>query len=244
MVRVPVSAAYCRRHRLCHHAGNRAALAAAAAMRRRIGRWLLGTCGMVMLWWSAGFIWFQAETHPQPPPPPPHVDGIVALTGGAGRVKQALHVLADGGADKLLITGIGGNADQAALAHAVGMDVSQLSPRITLGHYAASTRGNAIETAAWATQNGVRSLIVVTAAWHMPRALAELRDALPGVELYPLPVAADDPDARHAPQALRVRVEEFTKYLLVVAGLSAWLPRREAAPAPRHEAVTAASGHG
>ena len=180
------------------------------------------------------FPWFQAQAQRLPPPPPPHVDGIVALTGGAGRVQLALHALADGGADKLLVTGIGGNADRAALAHLAGMNLAPLADRITLGHYAASTRGNAVETAAWATQNGIRSLVVVTSALHMPRALVELRDALPEVVLYPLPVEAvvpDDAEGRALALSLRARAEEFTKYLLVVSGLSPWFPHRDAAGA-------------
>ena len=196
---------------------------------RRIGRLLLGATGLAALCWCAGFLWFQAETRRPPPPPPSHVDGIVALTGGAGRVQRALHVLADGRADRLLITGIGGNADMPALAHVAGMDLDHLAPRITLGHYAASTRGNAVETAAWAAQNGIRSLIVVTAAWHMPRALAELQQAMPDMRLYPLPVAPDEADRHAAEPSLRVQAEEYTKYLLVVAGLSPWFPHREAA---------------
>ena len=90
---------------------------------------------------------------------------------------------------------------------------------------------NAVETAAWATQNNIRSLIVVTAGWHMPRALAELRQALPDVRIYPLPVTSEDSDRATRLPSLRVRAEEYTKYLLVMAGLSPWFPHREAAPA-------------
>jgi len=199
---------------------------------RRRPTLLLGLVGaLAVVGWCAGFVWFQAQAQRLPPPPPPHVDGIVALTGGAGRVQLALHALADGGADKLLVTGIGGNADRAALAHLAGMNLAPLADRITLGRYAASTRGNAVETAAWATQNGIRSLVVVTSALHMPRALAELRDALPEVALYPLPVEsvmADDAEARGLVLSLRARAEEYTKYLLVVSGLSPWFPHHDA----------------
>ena len=47
--------------------------------------------------------------------------------------------------------------------------------------YPAWTRGNAAETAEWARAHQVRSLIVVTSAYHMPRALAELGRDLPDV---------------------------------------------------------------
>ena len=57
--------------------------------------------------WVGGFAWFLQATRRPPEPPPPHVDGIVALTGGAGRVELALHLLAKGRADDLLLSGIG-----------------------------------------------------------------------------------------------------------------------------------------
>src|SRR6202012_1249899 len=118
---------------------------------------------------------FVRTTHPPPPAPPNHTDGIVALTGGAGRVELALHLLAGGRADRLLLSGVGGGTRSRPPRHPPGGDVAPLGERITLGRYAASTRGNGVETAAWAEQNRISSLIVVTAAYHMPRALAELR---------------------------------------------------------------------
>jgi uncharacterized SAM-binding protein YcdF (DUF218 family) len=178
--------------------------------------------------WAGGLIWFMHTTQRSPEPPPAHTDGIVALTGGAGRVELALHLLATGRADRLLLSGIGGGTDLATLGRLAGIDTSPLVDRITVGRYAASTRGNGIETAAWAEQNHINSLIVVTAAYHMPRALAELRQGLPDVHLFPLPVGSD---AGHRTGekgvSLRLEAAEYTKYLLTASGLSAWLPHRE-----------------
>jgi uncharacterized SAM-binding protein YcdF (DUF218 family) len=181
--------------------------------------------------WAGGFVWFLHLTTRAGGPPPPHADGIVALTGGPGRVELALHLLAAGHADKLLVTGIGGGTDLGTLGRLAGIDTAPLASRITLGRYAASTRGNGVEAAAWAARTGISSLIVVTAGYHMPRALAELRSALPGVRLYPLPVrpAAGGGTADHRP-GLRLEAEEFTKYVFTLSGLSAWLPRREGGP--------------
>ena len=176
--------------------------------------------------WLCGFIWFMTVTRQPEEPPPAHADGIVALTGGAGRVELALHLLAAGQADKLLVSGIGGGTDLATLGRRAGIDTSPLADRITLGRYAASTRGNGVEAAGWAEQQNIRSLIVVTATYHMPRALAELRQALPDVRLFPLPVKAS---AEGVP-GLRLEAEEYTKYLLTAAGVSAWFPRRELQP--------------
>jgi uncharacterized SAM-binding protein YcdF (DUF218 family) len=175
--------------------------------------------------WIAGFIWFIQSTRDSPAPPP-HTDGIVALTGGAGRVEFALHLLASGRADKLLVSGIGARTDLATLGRLAGIDTAPLAERITLGRYAASTRGNGVETAVWAEQNAIASLVVVTAAYHMPRALTELRQALPQVQIFPLPVQPSAGTVERGP-GWRLEAEEYTKYLLAVSGLSGLLPRRE-----------------
>jgi uncharacterized SAM-binding protein YcdF (DUF218 family) len=182
--------------------------------------------------WSGGFVWFVHAVRRLPDAPPPHTDGIVALTGGAGRVELALRLLATGQAKYLLLSGIGGGTDLATLGHLAGVDTMPLASRITLGPYAASTRGNGVETAVWAKQHQIESLIVVTAAFHMPRALAELRQALPGTAFFPLPVGLADGQAGvEKGVSLRLEAEEYSKYLLTASGLSAWFPHREPAPA-------------
>lgn len=179
--------------------------------------------------WAGGFVWFLHMTRRPSEPPPQHADGIVALTGGAGRVELALHLLASGQADRLLLSGIGGGTDLATLGRLAGMDTARLADLITVGRYAASTRGNGVETAAWAEQNRIRSLIVVTAGYHMPRALAELHQALPDVRLFPLPVVPPParPGTVERGPGLRLEAEEYSKYLLTESGLSAWFPARE-----------------
>jgi uncharacterized SAM-binding protein YcdF (DUF218 family) len=178
--------------------------------------------------WAGGLLWFVNATRRAPEPPPPHTDGIVALTGGAGRVELALHLLVSGRADRLLLSGIGGGSDLATLGRLAGVHTAPLADRITVGRYAASTRGNGVETAAWAEQNRIHSLIVVTAAYHMPRALTELRQNLPDVTLYPMPVGSGgDAGAIEKGISLRLEAAEYTKYLLTAAGISAWFPRRE-----------------
>lgn len=178
---------------------------------------------------AAGFARFVQVVHQPEPPVPPHADGVVALTGGAGRVELALHLLESGRADKLLISGIGGRTDLATLGRRAGVQTDPLADRITLGRYAASTRGNGVETAAWAQQNDVHTLIVVTSAYHMPRAILSLRLALPDVQLLPLAVKLRSPndDVADSAQALKLEALEYVKYLLTITGLSEWFPKRE-----------------
>ncbi len=178
--------------------------------------------GALALLWVAGFAWFLRAALTEPTPPP-RADGIVALTGGAGRVETALHLLAEGRAQHLLITGVGEATGFAALAHLAGVD-PELGRRVTLGHAAASTRGNAAETADWVRGQGMRSLIVVTAGYHMPRALAELGRALPEVALYPMPVRPPGFHEGADPAMLRLLAGEYTKFLAAEVGLSAFDP--------------------
>jgi uncharacterized SAM-binding protein YcdF (DUF218 family) len=193
--------------------------------RRTLSRSLLAAVVLTVAVWAGGLVWFMNATRQVFEPPPPHTDGIVALTGGAGRVELALRLLVAGRADRLLLSGIGGGSDLATLGRLAGIETAPLADRITVGRYAASTRGNGVETAAWAQQNRIGSLIVVTAAYHMPRALAELRRDVPHLRLYPLPVSSGGVGERGV--SWRLEAAEYTKYLLTASGLSAWLPRRE-----------------
>jgi len=174
---------------------------------------------------GGGFAWFVHEAG-RSGEPPAHTDGIVAFTGGPDRVETALRLLADGRADRLLLSGIGGGAELGELARRAGVDALPLASRVTIDRSAATTRANATDTADWARSTGIRTLLVVTAAYHMPRALAELARALPDVTLYPMPVLPAERRDRPSPP-LRLIAEEYIKFLAAATGLSAVLPGRE-----------------
>ena len=65
-----------------------------------------------------------------------------------------------------------------------------------------------------------RSLILVTADYHMPRALLELRASAPGVSIQTYPVATPELDAhRWTATTLGARrmMAEYAKYLAILA---------------------------
>jgi uncharacterized SAM-binding protein YcdF (DUF218 family) len=171
--------------------------------------------------WTCGFVWFLT-TALREPEKPPRADGIVVLTGGAERIETGLRLLAAGQGRLLLVTGIGRSVRKTGefdiLAQRAGVDPA-LAARATLGRDALDTHGNAVETAAWARGNDIHSLIVVTAGYHMPRALAELSRTLPEVALHPYPVLSPVLRAGPGAAALRLLATEYTKYLAVAAGL-------------------------
>jgi len=118
---------------------------------------------------------------------------IVVLTGGPERVETGLGLLLARPDGRLLVSGVGpeaGLADLVRLAggRLAGMDPAELAGRTELGREATSTHGNAREVAAWARAGGGREITVVTAGFHMPRALLELRRALPEATFRPHPV--------------------------------------------------------
>lgn len=192
-------------------------------------RRLLGAVGIGVLLllcaWVASFTWFMHIVG-RPAELPAHADGIVAFTGGPERVETALRLLSEGRADRLMLSGIGGGAELSELARRAGLDPAPLAARVTIGRNAATTRGNALETAVWVQAHEIRTLIVVTASYHMPRALAELARTVPGVTLHPVPVTTADRPGRPA-VPLRLVAEEYAKFLATSVGITALLPARE-----------------
>jgi uncharacterized SAM-binding protein YcdF (DUF218 family) len=195
--------------------------------------------------WAAGFVWFLDRVA-TPVPPPPQADGIVVLTGGPGRIEAALELLKEGRAPRLLISGVGPGLALDELARRNGLPGDQYGDRLTLGHSATTTRGNARETADWVEANGVHRLIVVTSAYHMPRALTELGRALPHTTLLAAPVlsqggtTSQQVPGRHVVgqrvPGWRLLAAEYTKWLAAWLGLSR-LEREPPPSSPLHEPV-------
>ena len=188
---------------------------------RRLAR-VLGTLAMVAVaLWGAGFVWFNQIAR-QPGVPLAAADGIVVLTGGAERIETALRLLSEGAAPLLLVSGVAKSVDvDDLIRRAPG--AKPTPDRVTVGHDATTTLGNATEVASWAHEHGMRSLVVVTAGYHMPRALLEIGRVLPGVALHPAPVLS--PAFRNGVELAMVRVValEYNKWLAVRLGLARWL---------------------
>ena len=141
-------------------------------------------------------------------------DAIVALTGEGDRLSPAVLLLEKGGGKRLLITGVNkatSKRDLKALLHGG----SSFDCCADLGFTALDTRGNAEEAARWARTNKFRSLVVVTAAYHMPRSLVEFGAQLPDVKLVPYPVAPDEVDISSWQNIKRLH-GEYAKYLASV----------------------------
>jgi uncharacterized SAM-binding protein YcdF (DUF218 family) len=167
-----------------------------------------------------GFVGFIRAIDRIEPMPAGKAEGVVALTGGADRIADAVDLLATGHANRLLITGVNQTT--------TGAEIARLTPRfrplfaccIDLGYQALNTIGNATETSRWVRMHGMRSLIVVTSNYHMPRALVEIESVLPGTVLLPYPVVTERQRASSPwtdEAMLRMLALEYMKYLVAVA---------------------------
>ncbi len=178
---------------------------------------LLGSLATVA--WFAGFIWFVKDSL-RPAPLPARADGIVALTGGADRIATALQLLQQNRAHLLLISGVGPSTEFSALFRGTGIDPQTLTGRITIGRAATDTLGNADEAADWARAHGLHSLIVVTASYHMKRALTEIGRTLPDTQLFPAPVLPPALRGEAGLSTIRLLADEYTKFLAAELGLT------------------------
>ena len=146
-------------------------------------------------------------------------DGIVVMTGGQQRLDDGLRLLTAGKAEQLLISGVGEGVNRAVLVQELGLDDSQaelLFCCVELDFEAGNTRGNAVAARAWALSHEMRSLRLVTASYHMPRALLVFAREMPEFDLYQWPVTPDDLNLSgwwHDRAMLRLLSREYAKYL-------------------------------
>ena len=130
-----------------------------------------------LIFWALGFIWFTVAL-PQPAPQS-RTDAIVVPTGSGGRIQRGLEMLQVGAAEQMLVTGVDTSVQPGEFVTQFDVPQRVMDCCVTLGFSALDTRGNARETAEWLAERNYTSLRLVTADWHMRRAVAELQDQLP-----------------------------------------------------------------
>lgn len=154
----------------------------------------------------------------------PSADGIVVLTGGASRIQEAVKLLGEGKAKRLLITGVNRTTTREQLESLVPGHGGLFICCIDIDRRAVDTIGNAAESKAWASHLGFTTLILVTSAYHMPRSLLEFERVMPDVMVTPYPVNSNNTQVANwwsHPGTMRVLVLEYVKYIRAAAWLNA-----------------------
>ncbi|QIB34115.1 YdcF family protein [Ancylobacter pratisalsi] len=174
----------------------------------------------------AGFALFVVSLQGREGQPSRSADGIVVLTGGADRIPDAIALLTQHRGQRLLITGVHPDTTLSEIGRTAPVPEDVLKCCVALGRSALNTRGNAIETAQWARARGFHSLLVVTSSWHMPRALVELRRAMPNMDLVPYPVVARTPPEENGLALVvangRLLFVEYVKFVGAWLGVRSW----------------------
>ena len=170
--------------------------------------------------WTGGLARFAAVLPTAPEAPDRGTDAIVVLTGGADRIEEGVRLLGEGRAPVLFVSGVGAGVTAERLLELAGHEGNDaLACCIELGRAARDTVGNAAEVAAWAAERKARSLRIVTAAYHLPRALHLLRRTAPGVEMLAHPVVPETLKLDgwwRWPGTREVLLRAYHKYLLAV----------------------------
>ncbi len=176
-----------------------------------------------LLWlFVLGFILFAARVNRESQASLGPADGIVVLTGGPARIEEGARLLQERRAQRLLISGINPQTGRDSIKKLTQLAPVKFDCCVDLGYAAQDTIGNATETSRWVALHHYSRVIVVTSRFHMPRSLAELGRALPGIELIPhaVPLQKSMP----APWWLSVRTtrliaSEYVKFLPAAARL-------------------------
>jgi len=190
--------------------------------RRGIFGRLVILLAAVILPLAGGFVWF-AQNLPPPAAESTETDAIVVFTGGSDRISTGLALLETGKGKRLFVSGVHHGVEVADLLKVSragpggGAPDPGLAARIDLGHAAGDTVGNAVETAEWMHANHFRTMRLVTADYHMRRAVLDFRVAAPDIEIWPNPVRPPNTEAgrwwRDRP-TFNLLLAEYGKYLV------------------------------
>ncbi|MEM7191867.1 MAG: YdcF family protein [Pseudomonadota bacterium] len=201
---------------------NHEELAEAPAHFRRFGgalgflRLLFDGSILLLVMLLIGFIVFANGLAREPKEPAHATDGITVLTGGVSRIDEAMKLMTRDLAQRVLITGVNRGTTVEQLKGLASEGTQYFDCCVDIDKKALNTIDNARETARWVTLNGYKSVIVVTSNYHMPRALAELERAIPGVELIPYPVVDNNVEVARwweFPGTTKLILSEYLKYL-------------------------------
>ena len=160
------------------------------------------------------FFAFYKEVHtPQPElAKAAKYQGVAVFTGGQNRIQTGFDLLENFPSVKyILISGVNPNSSREKLLSSFLPKDGAFAGSVQLDYDARTTYGNVLQTKAWADENKIDELIIVTSNYHIPRArtLAELYLDDQHVSFHP--VVAER-------IGMRLMISEFLKYQVVALG--------------------------
>ena len=187
-------------------------------------RLIFDACLFALVLLIIGFIVFANSVDREHSEPQRSADGIAVLTGGMSRIDEAMKLLAEGKAKRVLITGVNRTTTTEELKELASQGDQYFTCCVDIDKEARNTIDNATETSEWVALHHYGSIIVVTSNYHMPRALAELARVMPGVTLIPYSVVDNNVHLERwwtYPGTTRLLLSEYLKYLPALSRLGA-----------------------
>lgn len=187
-------------------------------------RLIFDACLFALVLLIIGFIVFANSVDREHSVPRRSADGIAVLTGGVARIDEAMKLLAEGKAKRVLITGVNRTTTTEELKELASQGDQYFTCCVDIDKEARNTIDNATETSEWVALHHYGSIIVVTSNYHMPRALAELARAMPGVVLIPYSVVDNNVHLNRwwtYPGTTKLLLSEYLKYLPALGRLGA-----------------------
>ncbi len=181
------------------------------------GMWLFAAALLL------GFFAFANLIDRSPTRSAERADAIVVLTGGQNRISEAMKLLARERAGRVLISGVNKQTSKRALSRLMPKYERLFNCCVDVGYKARDTIGNAEEIGDWARSRKYKSLIVVTASYHMPRSIAELKRVAPDVHIITHPVVTRNFKIQtwwSHPVTARLLVTEYAKFLGTMSRLA------------------------
>ena len=187
-------------------------------------RLIFDACLFALVLLIIGFIVFANSVDREHSVPQRSADGIAVLTGGVARIDEAMKLLAEGKAKRVLITGVNRTTTTEELKELASQGDQYFTCCVDIDKEARNTIDNATETSEWVALHHYGSIIVVTSNYHMPRALAELARVMPGVVLIPYSVVDNNVHLNRwwtYPGTTKLLLSEYLKYLPALGRLGA-----------------------
>ena len=199
-------------------------------------RFILTFLTFLAIVYCGALAWFVMTIPAAAPTITEKADALVVLTGGYARIEHGLELFADDEAPVLYISGVDDKVTKRELIKDYATTelqkrVDAAPGEIVIDQIARSTVSNAEQTAAFVKARHFTSIRLITANYHMRRALIEFRHAMPNTTIIPDPVSPKEfqrNDWWTNDIGRKVIFGEFHKYIAVL--IRDWLRPNETPP--------------
>ncbi len=147
------------------------------------------TIAVLLALWIGGYALFIVNiVETKKPITMKKTDAIIVLTGGNNRVKTGIELFSTEISPQLFITGVHQSVTKSEITSMWGGDKKLPDCCIILGYKATTTIENALEAKEWINSNNIKSIYLVTSAYHMDRALLEFKNIIKDTNIIPHPI--------------------------------------------------------